>query len=50
MRLAYTTPAQYVISKCGSIRAAKVLFKILGPTTAAELPGYVISFEVDAFL
>ncbi|KAJ3554823.1 hypothetical protein NM688_g2904 [Phlebia brevispora] len=38
MRLAYTTPSQYVIPKSGSIRAAKVLFKILGPTTAAELP------------
>ena len=42
MRLAYSTPAQYVIPKSGSIRAAKVLFKILGPTTVAELPGYVI--------
>ena len=41
MRLSYTTPAQYVIPKSGSIRAAKVLYKVLGPTTAAELPGYV---------
>lgn len=40
MRLAYTTPAQYVIPKSGSIRAAKVLFKNLGHTAATELPGY----------
>ena len=36
MRLAYATPAQYVIPKSGSIRAAKVLFKILGPSAAGQ--------------
>jgi len=30
MRLAYTTPRQYVLPKNGSILAAKVLFKVLG--------------------
>ncbi|KZT00506.1 uncharacterized protein LAESUDRAFT_732242 [Laetiporus sulphureus 93-53] len=34
MRIAYTTPAEYVITKSGSIHAAKVLFKVLGPSMA----------------
>ncbi|TFY68125.1 hypothetical protein EVJ58_g1211 [Rhodofomes roseus] len=32
MRLAYTTPTEYVMPKSASIHAAKVLFKILGPS------------------
>lgn len=35
IRLAYTTPKQYVLPKKGSIHAAKVLFKVLGPSTAS---------------
>ncbi|THH01464.1 hypothetical protein EW026_g1221 [Hermanssonia centrifuga] len=38
MRLAYATPAQYVIPRSGAIRAAKVLFKVLGPTEPSNLP------------
>ncbi|KAJ8502200.1 hypothetical protein ONZ51_g23 [Trametes cubensis] len=34
MRLSYTVPTQYVIPKCGTIRAAKVLFKILDTAAA----------------
>ncbi|KAI0370636.1 hypothetical protein BV20DRAFT_966594 [Pilatotrama ljubarskyi] len=34
MRLSYTVPTQYVVPKSGSIRAAKVLFKILDTATA----------------
>ncbi|KAL7277175.1 hypothetical protein ACG7TL_009023 [Trametes sanguinea] len=34
MRLSYTVPTQYVIPKSGSIRAAKVLFKILDAAAA----------------
>ncbi|OBZ67871.1 Serine/threonine-protein kinase SRPK [Grifola frondosa] len=34
IRLAYAIPTHYVIPKSGSIHAAKVLFKTLGPTTA----------------
>ena len=34
MRLSYTVPTQYVIPKSGSIRAAKVLFKILDTASA----------------
>ena len=37
MRLSYTTPSQFLIPKSGSIRAAKVLFKLLAPSTGAEL-------------
>ncbi|CCL98723.1 uncharacterized protein FIBRA_00728 [Fibroporia radiculosa] len=33
MRMAYITPTEYIIPKSGSIHAAKVLFKILGPST-----------------
>jgi hypothetical protein len=35
IRLAYSTPKQYVLPKNGSIHSAKVLFKILGPSTAS---------------
>ncbi|KAL6306328.1 HECT-like ubiquitin-conjugating enzyme-binding-domain-containing protein [Sparassis latifolia] len=39
MRLAYITPAQYVIPKSGSIHAAKVLYKVLKPSIAfSDLP------------
>ncbi|KAI0676256.1 HECT-like ubiquitin-conjugating enzyme-binding-domain-containing protein [Trametes maxima] len=34
MRLSYTVPTQYVLPKSGSIRAAKVLFKILDTATS----------------
>ncbi|PCH35091.1 hypothetical protein WOLCODRAFT_106948 [Wolfiporia cocos MD-104 SS10] len=34
MRIAYTTPTQYVIPKSGSVHAAKVLYKIIGPPAA----------------
>lgn len=37
MRIAYTTPTEYVIPKSGSIHAAKVLFKILGPSTPTDI-------------
>lgn len=33
IRIAYTTPKQYVLPKSGSIQAAKVLFTVLGPST-----------------
>jgi hypothetical protein len=36
MKLAYTSAAQYAIPKSGSIHAAKVLFKIVGPSAAKE--------------
>lgn len=31
MRISYTTPTQYVLAKTGTIHAAKVLYKFLGP-------------------
>ncbi|KAK7681493.1 hypothetical protein QCA50_015585 [Cerrena zonata] len=37
MRLSYTTPSQFLIPKNGSIRGAKVLFKLLVPSTTTEL-------------
>ena len=41
MRLSYIVPTQYVIPKSASIRAAKVLFKILDTASAyADLDGY----------
>lgn len=33
MRIAYSAPTQYLLSKVGSIHGAKVLYKILGPET-----------------
>lgn len=36
MRIAYRTPSQYVLPKTGSIRAAKVLFKLLGASTDVQ--------------
>ncbi|EIW54928.1 uncharacterized protein TRAVEDRAFT_30892 [Trametes versicolor FP-101664 SS1] len=39
MRLSYTVPTQYVLPKTGSIRAAKVLYKILDTAAAySDLP------------
>jgi hypothetical protein len=35
MRLAYTTPRSRAIPKSGSIMAAKVLYKLVGPSEAA---------------
>lgn len=35
MRIAYSTPTQYFLSKVGSIHGAKVLYRILGPETAS---------------
>ena len=51
MRLSYTTPSQFLIPKSGSIRAAKVLFKLLAPSTGAELHAcvslsFVLSFSL----
>ena len=44
MRLAYSVPTQYVIPKSGSIRAAKVLFKILDTASAySDLDKYVFN-------
>ena len=33
MRITYSAPTQYLLSKVGSIHGAKVLYKILGPET-----------------
>ena len=42
MRLSYTVPTQYVIPKSGTVRAAKVLFKILDTAAAySDLTSYV---------
>lgn len=44
MRIAYSTPAQYLLSKVGNIHGAKVLYRILGPETAStDLTRYVRS-------
>ena len=41
MRLSYAVPTQYVIPKTGSVRAAKVLYKLLDPVSAySDLEGY----------
>lgn len=46
MRLSYAIPTQYVLAKSASIRAGKVLFKILDTATAySDLDGYGI-FEL----
>lgn len=43
MRMAYATPTEYVLPKSGSIHAAKVLFKVLGPSAVySGLPSCVI--------
>ncbi|THH19287.1 hypothetical protein EW146_g1847 [Bondarzewia mesenterica] len=43
MRLSYNAPTAYAIPKRGVIQAAKVLFKILGPSTArTDLSAYVL--------
>jgi len=36
IRLAYATPIQYAIPKTSSIHAAKVLYRIIGPSAASE--------------
>jgi ubiquitin-protein ligase E3 D len=36
IKLAYTVPAQHALLKSGSIHAAKVLFKIVGPPATRE--------------
>ena len=42
MRIAYSTPTRYLLSKVGSIHGAKVLYKLLGPETAStDLARYV---------
>ena len=44
LRLAYATPAQYALPRAGAVRAAKVLYKLLGPAaSAADLAAYVPS-------
>lgn len=46
MRLSYAIPTQYVLAKSASIRAGKVLFKILDTAVAySDLDGYGI-FDV----
>ncbi|EKM57478.1 uncharacterized protein PHACADRAFT_251147 [Phanerochaete carnosa HHB-10118-sp] len=36
MRIAYATPRQFVIPRHGSIRGAKVLYKLIGPSVATS--------------
>ena len=36
MRISYVTPTQFVIPRVGSIRGAKVLYKLLGPTVPTQ--------------
>jgi hypothetical protein len=36
MRIAYAAPNPYVIAKNGSLRVAKVLFKIVGPSVGPD--------------
>lgn len=36
MRIAYSTPKQYAIPRHGSVRGAKVLYKLLGPFVASS--------------
>lgn len=56
MRIAYSTPAQYLLSKVGNIHGAKVLYRVLGPETAsADLARCVenqplVSCSVDDFI
>lgn len=48
MRLSYATTAQFALPRTGSVHAAKILFKIVGPETVAsdlqsilnKLPGF----------
>lgn len=43
MRMAYATPTEYVLPKNASIHAAKVLFKVLGPSAVySDLQSCVI--------
>lgn len=36
MRISYATPTQFIMPRNASIRGAKVLFKILGPSAAGQ--------------
>jgi ubiquitin-protein ligase E3 D len=50
MRLSYSAPTQYAIPRNGTIRGAKVLFKLLGPFLAAsEMQSYVTSSFRELF-
>ena len=43
MRLSYATPTHYALPPDGTVRGAKVLFKLIGPFVAAsEMPAYVL--------
>ncbi|KAJ7869088.1 HECT-like ubiquitin-conjugating enzyme-binding-domain-containing protein [Mycena olivaceomarginata] len=45
MRLAYTTQTQYALPRSASIRTAKVLYKLLGPSeAAADLPSILSTY------
>ncbi|KAJ7185451.1 HECT-like ubiquitin-conjugating enzyme-binding-domain-containing protein [Mycena filopes] len=45
MRLAYTTQTQYAMPRSASIRTAKVLYKLLGPTEATgDLPSILNTY------
>ncbi|KAJ6588703.1 HECT-like ubiquitin-conjugating enzyme-binding-domain-containing protein [Mycena capillaripes] len=45
MRLAYTTQTQYAMPRSASIRTAKVLYKLLGPSEAtADLPSILNTY------
>ncbi|KAJ7810749.1 HECT-like ubiquitin-conjugating enzyme-binding-domain-containing protein [Mycena olivaceomarginata] len=45
MRLAYTTQTQYALPRSASIRTAKVLYKLLGPSEAtADLPSILSTY------
>ncbi|KAF8146961.1 HECT-like ubiquitin-conjugating enzyme-binding-domain-containing protein [Mycena galopus ATCC 62051] len=45
MRLAYTTQTQYALPRSASIRTAKVLYKLLGPSEAtADLPSILNTY------
>lgn len=44
LQLAYTTSKRYAIPKSGSMNAAKVLYKLIGPTEGQlNLKTYVVS-------
>lgn len=56
MRIAYSTPTQYLLSKVGKIHGAKVLYRILGPEIAStDLARYVrdqlfAGRDIDGFI
>jgi len=43
MRIAYSTPTQYLLPKVGNIHGAKVLYRILGPETASTDLASIVS-------